>query len=82
MNTKAIDNPRGSHEQVTIGFEETSMRIPLDAIFPLRIVTDRIKASIKYGQIKASITEVGIIEPPVVARIKGDSAGFNLLDGH
>jgi hypothetical protein len=82
MTTKNTENPGRSREQVALGFEETSMRIPLDAIFPLRIVTDRIKASVKYGQIKASITEVGIIEPPVVARIKGDSAGFNLLDGH
>ena len=40
MHTKTTENPGRSCEQVALGFEETSMRIPLDAIFPLRIVTD------------------------------------------
>jgi hypothetical protein len=82
MTTKTTENFGTSREQVALGFEETSMRISLDAICPLRIVTDRIKASVKYAQIRASITEVGIIEPPVVSRIKDDNSAFNLLDGH
>jgi hypothetical protein len=82
MPTKVAESFKSSRELVALGFEETSMRIALGAILPLRVVTERIKASVKYAQIKASISEVGIIEPPVVARIKGDKAGFNLLDGH
>ena len=36
----------------------------------------------KYGQIAASIREVGIIEPPVVVRLPGASDRYRLLDGH
>ena len=36
----------------------------------------------KYGQIAASIREVGIIEPPVVVRLPGVDDRYQLLDGH
>lgn len=36
----------------------------------------------KYGQIAASIREVGLIEPPVVARAAGKEGSFILLDCH
>jgi ParB-like chromosome segregation protein Spo0J len=36
----------------------------------------------KYGQIVASMQEVGIIEPPVVVRLPGDRERYRLLDGH
>jgi len=67
---------------VAIGFEETSLKIPIANILPLRIVSNRVKKSVKYVQIKASIKEVGIIESPVVARRKNDKDNFTLLDGH
>lgn len=49
---------------------------------PLRSVPATIKKSVKYGQIAASIQEVGIIEPPVVARDAIDPERYHLLDGH
>jgi len=67
---------------LTLAFEPATLRIPLEQIRPLREVTDRIKLSVKYGQIAASIKEVGIIEPPVVARDANDPDIFHLLDGH
>jgi hypothetical protein len=67
---------------VSLGFEETSLRIPIDAILPLRQVSEMVRKSVKYGQIAASILEVGIIEPPVVARDGKDKDRFHLLDGH
>jgi ParB-like chromosome segregation protein Spo0J len=67
---------------VSLGFEETSLRIPIDAILPLRQVSEAVRKSAKYGQIAASIAEVGIIEPPVVARDTEDRDRFHLLDGH
>lgn len=67
---------------VRLGFEETSLRIPLEAIMPLREVTVAVQKSMKYGQIAASIAEVGIIEPPVVARDATDRDRYHLLDGH
>lgn len=67
---------------VKLGFEETSLRIPLDSILPLRDVTDTVRKTMKYNQIAASIDEVGIIEPPVVVRDAEDRNRYHLLDGH
>lgn len=67
---------------VKLAFEETSLRLPVDAIMPLRSVPATVKKSVKYGQIAASIAEVGIIEPPVVARDAADPERYHLLDGH
>lgn len=67
---------------VKLGFEETSLRIPIDAILPLREVPETVRKTIKYGQIAASIAEVGIIEPPVVARDAENRDTYHLLDGH
>lgn len=65
-----------------IGFEETTVRVAVAAIMPLREVSDTVRKSLKYGQIAASIAEVGIIEPPVVSRDARDRDRFHLLDGH
>lgn len=72
---------RGSPE-LKIAFETSSLRIPLSQIQPLREVSDRVRKSVKYNQIAASIKEVGIIEPPVVVRDRADPELFHLLDGH
>ncbi len=73
---------RGTTGSIKLAFEEASLRIPIDAILPLRSVPATIKKSVKYGQIAASIAEVGIIEPPVVARDAADVDRYHLLDGH
>lgn len=67
---------------VKLAFETTSLRIELDEIELLRTMSPAIKRSIKYGQIEASIREVGIIEPPVVVRLPGKTERYRLLDGH
>lgn len=70
------------HPKIKLIFESTSLRIPLADIDTLREVTGAIRASMKYGQIAASIREVGIIEPPVVVRLPGAGDRYRLLDGH
>lgn len=67
---------------VKLGFEETSVRIPIAAIIPLREVSASTRKSVKYAQIAASIAEVGIIEPPAVVRDAENRNQFHLLDGH
>lgn len=67
---------------VKLAFEESSLRIPLANIMPLRAVTATVKKSVKYAQIAASMAEVGIIEPPVVARDATHKDRYHLLDGH
>jgi hypothetical protein len=68
--------------RVALGFELTSLRIPIADIEPLRVVTAAIRKSVKFGQIAASIAEVGLIEPPVVIRKPHVHDRFQLLDGH
>jgi len=68
--------------RVSIGFEETSFRLPLESIVPMREVSATARRSAKYAQIAASMAEVGIIEPPVVTRDTQDPDRYHLLDGH
>lgn len=75
-------SPRSQRMPVKLGFEEASMRIPIAAIIPLREIPPMARKSKKYAQIAASIAEVGIIEPPVVARDAVDQNRYHLLDGH
>lgn len=75
--------PRKPHPApVAKGFEELGVRIAIADIQPLRLVTEAIKKTAKYGQIAASIQEVGLVEPPVVARDRGERGKYLLLDGH
>ena len=67
---------------VAMAFESATLRIALKDILPLREVSTVVRNSVKYGQIAASIQEVGIIEPPVVVRDRQDPGKFCLLDGH
>jgi len=59
---------RATPPQVKMAFEEAKIRIAITQIQPLKLVSAAIKKTPKYAQIAASIREVGIVEPPVVAR--------------
>src|SRR5690242_3729087 len=67
---------------VRMGFEEANQRISISDIQPLRMIPETIRKTPKYIQIAASIQEVGIIEPPVVVRDRGERGKYLLLDGH
>ena len=67
---------------VKMAFEADIMCIAIADILPLRVVKPNTKASKKYTQIVASIREVGIIEPPVISRLRSESNKYLLLDGH
>ena len=69
-------------EPVKQSFEDVPLRIAIADIQPLRLVSDAIRKTPKYAQIAASIPEVGIVEPPVVARDNTDAGKYLLLDGH
>jgi hypothetical protein len=76
MARKAASSP------VKMAFEDEASRIAIADIQPLRLVSATVKKTTKYAQIVASIREVGIIEPPVVARDRAVSGKYLLLDGH
>jgi hypothetical protein len=69
-------------DEVEAGFEDAGLRLKVSDLQPLHIVSDTLKKTRKYAQIRSSIQEVGIIEPPVVARIKKEPGRYLLLDGH
>ncbi len=67
---------------VTMGFEPEAVTILIADILPLRPVDDTVRKSQKFQQIAASIREIGIVQPPVVARRPELKGRFLLLDGH
>src|SRR5688500_14402927 len=67
---------------VRMGFEESGIRLSISDIKPLRRVADAVKLTPKFRQIVTSIREVGIVEPPIVARDRREPGQFLLLDGH
>jgi ParB-like chromosome segregation protein Spo0J len=67
---------------VKMAFEELELRVAIAHIQPLKLVSSAIKKTPKYVQIAASIREVGIVEPPVVARDHSEPGKYLLLDGH
>ena len=68
--------------KVPTGFERDVVKIAIAAILPLRPVPAHIRDSRKYVQIASSVREVGIVQPPVVARHASLKGKFLLLDGH
>lgn len=73
---------RAQTKSVNFAFEKVGKRLAIADIQPLRLVTEAIKKSPKYARIAASIREVGIIEPPVVATDRSSLGKYLLLDGH
>jgi ParB-like chromosome segregation protein Spo0J len=69
-------------QDIKIGFETDTVRVPLSKITPLKLIAQTVRESEKFQQIVASIREVGVIEPPVVAPKKKPSDPYLLLDGH
>lgn len=69
-------------DPVKIGFEPSVAVLPVSALLPLKTVPEAIKQTSKYKQIAKSVTEIGIIEPLVVARSKDQNGRYLLLDGH
>jgi ParB-like chromosome segregation protein Spo0J len=73
---------RQSLDNVVNAFEVVCVPIAFEAILPLKLISDSLRKTPKYAQIEASIREVGLVEPPVVARDRADSGKYLLLDGH
>ena len=63
-----------------MGFEERTIQVKLLELRPLKLITDEVRKSSKSSS--ASIAEIGLVEPPVVARSREEIGKFLLLDGH
>ena len=67
-------------KRVKWAFEAEVLSIPLGVIDPSKTIQEKVKRSVKFARISASIAEVGLVEPLVVSR---ESTGrYRLLDGH
>lgn len=73
---------RLAKDKIELGFDSDTVTIHIDQIIPLKLISEAAKASRKFRQIFTSIQEIGIIEPPVVARDRGHKNRYILLDGH
>ncbi|SKA41348.1 ParB-like nuclease domain-containing protein [Enhydrobacter aerosaccus] len=71
--------PDGSVKQA---FAEATRRIALAELVPLRPVTDAMRRTRKFSQIVASVREIGMVEPLVVAPDRQSPGRFVVLDGH
>jgi ParB-like chromosome segregation protein Spo0J len=69
-------------EPVKMGFERQVVILPLSNILPMKRVPDTLKQAMRYKRIVASIGEVGIVEPLVVAPRQDDTGPYMLVDGH
>ena len=67
---------------VALGFVPEPLVVPLDRILPSRKVPVGLATSRKFRQIRASIQEVGLIEPLSVAAMDAGTGQHLLLDGH
>ena len=72
----------GRTKTIDMAFEKDLIRLSLDKIFPLYAVQNETKETVKYRQVVASVKEVGLVEPLVVAPDKSDPDKYMLLDGH
>lgn len=63
-------------------FEHDMIRIRLEHIQPLHLISKDAKTSPKYQQVRSSVREIGLVEPPVVARDKDTPGKYLLVDGH
>src|SRR6202048_3725244 len=65
-----------------MAFERQVVVLPLSNILPIKRVPDTVKQAMRYKRIVASIAEVGIVEPLVVARRQEETGPYMLVDGH
>lgn len=67
---------------IRLGFELDCLEVPMDQIHPSRVMPPTLKISVKYKQVKSSLSEIGLVEPLVVIRHPADQGAFQILDGH
>ena len=68
--------------KVPMAFQLKGVTLSLDKILPLKALAKEVRSSRRYLRIKASMQEVGIIEPPIVYPQKGSPGVYMMLDGH
>lgn len=68
--------------KIAAAFEPEMIEIPFDRILAGRTLPATAQTSRKFQIIVETMLRAGMVEPPVVARMKDGSGNFLLLDGH
>lgn len=63
-------------------FADTTVQVPVADLNALRPVTDAVRKTRKYSQIVASVREIGMVEPLVIAPDRKAKGKYLVLDGH
>ena len=71
-----------SPKAVAAAFSDSTLQIALEDLNPLRPVTDGMRRTRKYAQIVASVREIGMVEPLMIARDRKAPGKYLVLDGH
>ena len=69
-------------KQIPLGFVPEPLLVPLAQLFPSRKTPQAIQSSRKFKQIKASVGEVGLIEPLTIIQPDKKQPRYLILDGH
>lgn len=69
-------------QEIKTVFESEIRSLPLDSLLPTRDIKPGDRAFGKYKTIRASINEVGLIEPIAVFPCRGRKGYYVVLDGH
>ena len=69
-------------DRVQAGFEGQAIAVAIDRLLPTRSVQPEINRTGKFAQIRASIREIGLIEPLIITPPDPASGLHMLLDGH
>jgi hypothetical protein len=67
---------------VALGFLPKPLMLAVDCLLPSVNLDPRLLMSVKYRQIRASIDEIGLIEPLAVTPVERRSGQHMVLDGH
>ncbi|MFY8210618.1 MAG: plasmid partitioning protein RepB C-terminal domain-containing protein [Caulobacter sp.] len=67
--------------EVKIAFEKQIIVLPLSNILPTKMLPPAMKEHAKYKRIANSVAQLGLIEPLIVSRQRGNGP-YLLLDGH
>jgi len=67
---------------IVTAFSDSTVRVALGDLNPLRPVTDAVRRTRKYSQIIASVREIGMVEPLMIASDRKAVGKYLVLDGH
>jgi hypothetical protein len=76
------ENNTGMPLRPKVAFQRACRCIKIKQITPLRLIKASVLQSRKYQQIRASIVELGLVEPPVVTQDPKHANTYYLVDGH